>query len=292
MRAFGRIAAILTALSAAGLLVLPASVLAQRKVDAPAKIAPTEALFANPQQARLLQKQFSVLAPQRKGVTDVYAIGVAGWAKQDVFVHELDGALASIERTLPIEGRTLRLANNPYTVQTLPLASRQNFAAAVRAVGRVIDKDEDILILFMTSHGAVRGIGLQLPGITVDLAPAEVAAVLTKEGIKNRIVIISACYSGVFVKPLANDNTIVLTAADEKSPSFGCGAKRQWTYFGDAFFNQSLKPGMDFKRAFVSAEKLIRGWEKSDRLAPSNPQAHFGDTLVRKLAPLFATPAP
>ena len=67
------------------------------------------------------------------------------------------------------------------------------------------------------------------------MTPQEVAAVLDREGIKNRVVIVSACYSGTFVPPLANDNTIVLTAADAKSTSFGCAPERDWTYFGDAF---------------------------------------------------------
>jgi hypothetical protein len=99
-------------------------------------------------------------------------------------------------------------------------------------------------------------------------------------------VIVSACYSGIFVKPLANENTIVLTAADAKSTSFGCAEGREWTYFGDALFQHSLKPGTDFQVAFGKARGLIAEWEKRDRFASSNPQGHFGEALMRKLAPL------
>ena len=97
----------------------------------------------------------------------------------------------------------------------------------------------------------------------------------------------SACYSGTFVPPLANDNTIVLTASDAKSTSFGCAPERDWTYFGDALFRQSMRPGRDFQRAFDNARVLIQGWELMDRARPSNPQAHFGPALVARLAPLF-----
>jgi hypothetical protein len=121
----------------------------------------------------------------------------------------------------------------------------------------------------------------------VFLSPREVAAVLDKEGIKNRVVIVSACYSGVYVKPLANENTIVLTAADAKNTSFGCADGREWTYFGDALFSHSLKPGVDFQQAYKNARKLIAGWEKRDRYKPSNPQGYFGKALTQKLAPLF-----
>jgi hypothetical protein len=203
-----------------------------------------------------------------------------------VFRKELDGALAVMGRVLPLKDRTIRLSNHPDS--SLPLADHKNFAAAVRAVAQVMDKTEDVLVLLMTSHGATNGIALQLPGKHVAiLTPQEVATVLKNEGIKNRVVIVSACYSGVFVKPLADDDSIVLTAADEKNTSFGCAPGRDWTYFGDALFNQSLQPGVDLKYAFSRARLMIAGWERMDRVAPSNPQGHFGPSLVEMLAPVF-----
>ena len=240
-------------------------------------------------QPALLQAEVAGLAPQRKGVTDIYAIGVAGWADQDVFAKELDGGLAAIASVLPIKDRTIRLINHRETIAHVPLANLQNFAAAVRAVGDAMDKDEDILILLMTSHGERGGFALQLPGnVTTELTPQQVASTLDAEGIKYRVVIVSACYSGIFLPPLANDNTIVMTAADDKSASFGCAPERDWTYFGDALFRQSLQPGTDFQRAFDHARILIRGWELMEGAAPSNPQAHFGPALVGTLAPSFA----
>jgi hypothetical protein len=242
-------------------------------------------------QPALLQAEIARLAPQRQGVTDVYAIGLAGWADQDVFVKELDGALMSIASVLPIKDRTLRLINNRETAANVPLGTSKNLAAAIHAVAGVIDKDEDVLILLMTSHGDQTGFALQFPGsATTELTPQQVAAMLDTEGIKNRVVIISACYAGIFLPPLANDDTVVMTAADEKSTSFGCAPERDWTYFGDAMFKQSLQPGSDFQRAFDHARVLIQGWELMDHVQPSHPQGHFGPALVAKLAPLFVSP--
>ena len=195
---------------------------------------------ADAQQRALLKSAVGRLAPQRKGVTDLYTIGVAGWADEDVFIKELDGALASLAKVLPIDGRVVRLVNRSDTMQTIPLATRNNLAAAMRSVGQVMDKGEDVLILFMTSHGTRIGFGLQLPGRQpVEFTPRELAKILDSAGIQNRVVIVSACYSGTFVPPLANDNTIVITAADARHPSFGCAPGREWTYFGDAFFNRA-----------------------------------------------------
>src|SRR5262249_45731315 len=115
-------------------------------------------------QPALLQSAFSHLAPQRKGTTDIYTVAVAGWSGQDVFVKEVDGALTALERSLPIKDRSLRLINNPETVQKAPLATHRNVAAALHAVGQTMDNSEDILLLFMTSHGGMGGLGLQFPG--------------------------------------------------------------------------------------------------------------------------------
>jgi hypothetical protein len=240
-------------------------------------------------QPRLLQEQFARLAPSRQGETEIYTLAIAGWADQDVFLKELDGALAAIGSVLPINGRTLRLINRRDTVSTIPLANISNFTAAVHAIANVMDKDNDVFVLVMTSHGEQTGFALQLPGGMAELTPRQVAAALNGEGIKNRVVIVSACYAGIFVPPLASDNSIVITAADATHTSFGCAPEREWTYFGDAFFHQSLHPGADLENAFDHARVLIHGWEVMDHATPSNPQGSFGPALVAKLAPFFAT---
>jgi Peptidase C13 family len=239
-------------------------------------------------QRSLLKTELARLKPHNKDTANIYVLGIAGWADQDVFLKELDGALASISKVLPIRGHWVRLVNHRQTLKSLPLANQNNFAAAVHALGERLDKQADIFLLVMTSHGNPGGFGLRLPSEVVSqLTPQDVATALDHEGIKNRIVIVSACFSGKFVPALANDDTIVLTASDAKHPSFGCAPERDWTYFGDALFRQSIRPGRDFQQAFDSARMLIEGWELMDRARPSNPQAHFGAAVVGKLAPLF-----
>ena len=108
-------------------------------------------------QPRLLEDQFARLAPSRKGETEIYTLAVAGWADQDVFIKEIDGALEAIGSVLPIKGRTVRLINRRDTVDTIPLANFRNFSAAVHAIGDVMDKDNDVVVLVMTSHGEQSG---------------------------------------------------------------------------------------------------------------------------------------
>jgi hypothetical protein len=116
------------------------------------------------------------------------------------------------------------------------------------------------------------------------LSPAALAGMLSRTGVQHRIVIISACYSGVFVGPLANDNTLVITAADFNHSSFGCQDKVKWTYFGDAFFNKALRHTADLRNAFATARKLISVRERQEGLVPSNPQIAGGKNIDATLA--------
>jgi hypothetical protein len=239
-------------------------------------------------QPALLDAQFSALSSRTKGETNIYAIGIAGSADQDVFLAELKGGLDVLSRVFSLSGHVVELVNHPDTVRSFPVASRQNLAAAVRAIAHAMDRDEDILLLFMTSHGSSKGIALSLPGAVANgLTPMDVATLLDRNGITNRIIIVSACYSGVFLKSLADDHTIIITAADENSTSFGCGNEREWTYFGDAFFNRGLQGSATLEEAFLAAKASTAQWEARDGLTPSNPQAQFGAALMKKLGPLY-----
>jgi hypothetical protein len=241
-------------------------------------------------QPSLMDRAAAQLAPQVRGETDVYAIGLAGWSEQDVFIKEMDGGLAALGRVLPVRERTIRLINHADTVWKEPAAMLANLAASVRAAGRAMNREEDVLLLFMTSHGGPDSFALRMPGLVdASLSPRALAELLDSEGIKNRIVIVSACYAGGFVKPLADDNTIVLTAADDKSTSFGCSNEREWTYFGDALFNYGLKGDATLEEAFADAKVKIGEWEARDGLTPSNPQAHFGPALTTRLARIYRT---
>src|SRR5208283_2530418 len=190
----GRVAALWVALLAVGALVPHAPVFVTRDFDirsanlweplrarltSPKTIASAEgeATGLEGAQRSLLQAEIAALAPPAKGSTNVYALGIAGWADQDVFLKELDGGLAAIGNALPIRGHTVRLANHRETAQSVPLANQRNFAAAVHAIGDVMNKDEDVLLLLLTSHGQPTGLGLRLPSeLIVELTPQQVAA--------------------------------------------------------------------------------------------------------------------
>jgi hypothetical protein len=243
--------------------------------------------FEAARQADLLHTALAGLAPQRPGHQDVYVLTAAFWG-EPVFESEARQAEAQLRQRLSADGRSILLSMGTGNgSRAYPSATPDNFAAALGAIGSVIDPNEDLVVIFLTSHGSSDGaIALQDPGrMRGALRPANLRDLLDDAGIRNRVVIISSCFSGAFIPPLMNDNTIVLTAAAYNRSSFGCQPQREWTYFGDAFFAQSWRQGVSALTAFDRAKTLIAQWERRDNLSPpSEPQKFVGPAAAQMLA--------
>ena len=102
------------------------------------------------------------------------------------------------------------------------------------------------------------------------------------------MILVSACYSGVFVPMLSSDTSIVVTAASSERTSFGCKADNDWTFFGDALVNHALRKPQPLSVAVNEATNLIAKWEGEGKLLASEPQASFGPGAARWLAALEA----
>jgi hypothetical protein len=106
---------------------------------------------------------------------------------------------------------------------------------------------------------------------------------LRESGIRWRVIVVSACFSGSFVKPLADDYTIVIAAAAKNRSSFGCSDQRDLTYFGEAFYRDALSRSTHLREAFETAREDIRERELAEEFTPSKPQAFFGPLMEEKL---------
>jgi Peptidase C13 family len=155
-------------------------------------------------------------------------------------------------------------------------ATVEGLAASLQAAANGMDAERDVLFLILTSHGSRAGLAVKAGRLTQTLTPSNLADMLARTGVRHKVVVISACYSGVFIPPLANPDTLLITAADADHPSFGCQDKAKWTFFGDAFFNIALRQADSLKDAFVVARALVLKRELRERFEPSNPQMAGG----------------
>jgi hypothetical protein len=251
------------------------------EADNPLKIGSHEALLY--QQSGLLERSLNGLQAQRSRVADLYFVGFAGDGGQDVFMKEMNTVRALFDSRFDTRGRSLALINNTHT--TAPLATTTALQTALARVGGMLDPEEDVLFLFVTSHGSdapafvsVDEDGLQLTQLT----PARLKAALAATPIKWKVIVVSACYSGSFVPALQDDNTLVITASSADRSSFGCDAKNSMTDFGRAYFSEALKQTTSFTAAFNLASTRIAAREKAEGLTPSQPQMSLGKAFAAR----------
>lgn len=239
--------------------------------------------------SRRVSRALAALAPQRRGKVDAYVLSIA-LDSDPVFGREAREAGKVLARRFDAEGRTLVFAGTDGSGPgTLPYGSLTTLTLGLARIGELMDRNEDVLILYTTSHGAQVGIAYHdgNSGYGV-LSPERLAALLDELGIRNRVLILSACYSGIFVPALSNENTALFTAASSDRTSFGCLAENDWTFFGDAMLNHALRKPQPLAKASDEARTMIGEWESSAHLPSSDPQVSMGDKVSAWLAPLEA----
>ena len=170
-------------------------------------------------------------------------------------------------------------------MDALPLANQNNLKRVLSAVGQRMDVSDDLLVLFLTSHGSrdARLATRFWPLGLNDLEAPKLREMLDASGAKWRIVVVSACYSGSFIDALEDEHTLVLTAARADRTSFGCGPDSELTYFGRHFFAEALARSHSFLSAFEEARETIAERESREGKTPSEPQKFVGTQIEAKL---------
>lgn len=227
-------------------------------------------------QQRRLDTALGALSPQRPGVPEAYVLAIA-LDSDPVFAREAREAARVLGARYGADGRTLTLAGPDGTRDDAPHGSMTALLLALAHIGTVMDGAEDVLVLYTTSHGADIGLAYHYgdSGYGI-LSPAKLKSALEEAGIRRRVLILSACYSGVFVPLLASPDSAILTAAASNRTSFGFVAENDWTFFGDALINRALRQPVPLDAAARQAARSVAEWEASAQFLASLPQVSIG----------------
>lgn len=226
-------------------------------------------------QNQFLTRELSALQPGDPEAIELYFLGIAGDGSQEVFRREVEAIQAQFDRDFTTADRSLLLVNSRTTTTHLPLATGTSIETALKGLAAVMNPDQDILFLYLTSHGSeqhdlvLHHDGFALP----DLSATRLAELLQALPLKWKVIVISACYSGGFIEPLKDEHTLIMTAARADRQSFGCSDTAAMTYFGRAYFQEALPVSNSFSDAFARARQHIRAWE-ADFEQQSLPQIH------------------
>jgi len=215
-----------------------------------------------------------VAAAQAEAPRKLAVVSFGLFGDQNVFRSEATGAAQIVSN---------RFGGDPVVVKFNTKRGGGATAGALNSTlqttAKKLDRNNGVLFLILTSHGSHDGLAVVAGRLNQILTPAALGGILDRTGINHKVVIISACYSGIFIPRLAGPDAMVITAADAQHPSFGCQDKAKWTYFGDAFFNVALRGANNLHDAFARASALVRGREQSDGFTPSNPQMAGGENV-------------
>ncbi len=239
------------------------------------------------EQRRKLDRSLAALAPQRAGQIDAYVISIA-LDSDPVFAREAREVGRVLERRYNAQGRTLVLAG-PDQSDDLPRGSIRSLLISLAQIAQKMDANQDVLVLYSTSHGLPQGLAYHYEddGYGV-LSPKLLAETFAELGIEKRLLLISACYSGVFVPAMASNDTAIITASADNRTSFGCQPDNDWTFFGDALVNRAMRKPLPLLMAHAEATRSIADWESRLRLPASLPQAHIGNGAMSWLSAIEA----
>jgi hypothetical protein len=245
----------------------------------------TEALFYE-QPARIAAAVARV-KPAQAGGPAVYFVGFAGDGDQGVFRRETQFAAEVFGARFGSVDRSVLLINDNDDRDSYPLATLAGLAQTLKVLAERMNPQQDVLVLFLTSHGSADGLEVENGSLPLaQIAPADLREVLDASGIRWRLVVVSACYAGVFLDELKTDTSAIVAAADAAHSSFGCEGDRELTWFGEAFLKDSLPGSASLKEAFDKAAGLIARRETAEHQTHSNPQLYIGPLMQKKLAEL------
>jgi len=251
----------------------------QRVRDADGRLLPDVLELGLLAQGRLLDEALAGI-PASTPAVELYSLTLGGDGKQSVFLRESDYVSNMLASRFGAFGQ-IRLVNHRDHLGDRPMATRESLR---RAVSTLAERSgpEDLIFIYLTSHGTSdHELVLDQPRLELaDLPADELAVVLAPLKNRDKIVVISACYSGGFIPALKDDRTLIMTASRADRVSFGCSEEANFTYFGDALFAQALNQTDDLEQAFKLAKATVAEREQADNFEASEPQIWAPRTVL------------
>ena len=190
-----------------------------------------------------------------------------------------DNARRGVVRDLVVSGFVPRNVSEFSAAPHSPV-NRPTVAAIVGTLQELAQQARGGCLLYFSSHGSPYGMVLGNRMLT----PHQLTRIIAIGcGERPAVVVVSACFSGVFVPALAGKNRLILTAARRDRSSFGCGQTDKYPYFDECVL--SVWPHVD---GFVGLGRAARACvalrEKREHVGPpSEPQLRVGDAIAAAL---------
>ena len=239
--------------------------------DAKGKLLPDSLETGILAQGSLLDKALAGV-PTSTPAVELFSLVVGGDGKQSVFLREADYVSNLLASRFGAFGQ-ITLVNHRDHLIDRPMATRETITRAVQTLAQRTGP-EDLVFIYLTSHGTQEHeLVLDQPRLELaDLPADELATALAPLKNRDKVVVISACYSGGFIPALKDEKTLIMTASRADRVSFGCSEEADFTYFGDALFAKALVETDDLQQDFNDAKRFVVEREAAESYEASEPQ--------------------
>jgi hypothetical protein len=178
---------------------------------------------------------------------------------------------------------------NVYDATLRPdVASPVSATEALAGMTEVTGKATRGCLIYFTSHGSP---DRMVFGPDSHLTPTSMAT-MVRQLCRERptVVVVSACFSGIFVDALSGPDRMVITAARRDRSSFGCSEDATYPYF-DGCVIEGLATASDFIALANAARACVKRREQAEDLSPgSEPQVSIGANMQLLLPTLRFNP--
>ncbi|MGV6394619.1 C13 family peptidase [Pseudomonas caspiana] len=239
--------------------------------DAKGKLLPDSLETGILAQGSLLEKALAGV-PVSTPAVELFSLVVGGDGKQSVFLREADYVSNLLASRFGAFGQ-ITLVNHRDHLIDRPMATRETISRAMQTLAQRTGP-EDLVFIYLTSHGTQEHeLVLDQPRLELaDLTADELATAFAPLKNRDKVVVISACYSGGFIPALKDERTLIMTASRADRVSFGCSEEADFTYFGDAIFAKALVETDDLQQAFNDAKNYVAEREVAENYEASEPQ--------------------
>jgi hypothetical protein len=231
-------------------------------------------------QRQLQDDALADLTDHVPGQADLYFVAFAPDGAGPVWRPRVDAARAAIGRRYGT-GRSIAYVNDPASFADTPFATVTHLREALEEIAAAGDPEEDVAMVYVAGRSNPDGtVTAHLPPLgLVPLSGPGLAHLLREAGIRWRIVVLEVCDAAPFLEALADDDTLVISAADSGQAPAGCTGGGEPTAFGDAFFGKGMAGARSLAGAFEAAKASLAAGE-------ATPVMRLGRNIEERLREL------
>jgi hypothetical protein len=134
-------------------------------------------------------------------------------------------------------------------------------------------------LVYLTGHGGPDGLAMSADTPMIFVRATRLESMLKGCVEKPTVLVVSACYSGVYARPpLTRPERVIMTASAPDLTSFGCSNNNRYTFFDQCFLD-AWPRNTAWGALADEIERCVRQTERNSDFPSSDPQFFFGPGL-------------